>query len=47
MASLILLEHKLRKAVLAGDQVAIKRLRKQINDERQKRGKGKRKGRDD
>jgi hypothetical protein len=44
MASLILLEMKLAKATANGDQVAIKRLRKQIEDERKKRGKGKRKG---
>lgn len=44
MASLILLEMKLAKAVANGDQVAIKRLRKQIDDERKKRGKGGRKG---
>lgn len=44
MASLVLLEMKLAKAVANGDQVAIKRLRKQIADERARRGKGKRKG---
>lgn len=43
MASLILLELKLAKATANGDQVAIKRLNKQIADERKKRGKGGRK----
>jgi hypothetical protein len=44
MASLTWLEMKLAKAVANGDQVAIKRLRKQIDDERAKRGKKKRGG---
>jgi len=44
VASLVLLELRLAKAVANGDQVAIKRLRKQIEQERAKRGKGKRKG---
>lgn len=44
MASLMLLEMRLAKATAAGDQVAIKHLRKQIDAERAKRGKGKRKG---
>lgn len=43
MASLLLLEHKLRKAVVAGDQVAIKRCQAAIAAERKKRGKAKRK----
>lgn len=44
MASLTLLELRLAKATANGDQVAIKRLRKQIDDERKKRGKKKRGG---
>ena len=44
MASLTWLELKLAKATANGDQVAMKRLRKQIEDERRKRGKKKRGG---
>lgn len=44
VASLIVLGLKLAKATEAGDQVAIKRLNKQIADERKKRGKKPRRG---
>lgn len=37
MASLVLLELRLAKAVASGDEVAIKRLRKQILAEQQRR----------
>jgi hypothetical protein len=47
MASLLVLRHKLNKAIMAGDQVAIKRLRAQIKAEEQKRGKRGRKGLND
>jgi hypothetical protein len=44
MASLTWLRHKLNAAIVAGDQVAIKRIKAQIKAEEQKRGKGPRKG---
>lgn len=47
MASLMLLRHKLNKAIVAGDQVAIRRLKAQIKAEEQKRGKRPRRGLND
>ena len=47
MASLMVLRHKLNKAIVAGDQVAIKRLRAAIKAEEQKRGKKGRRGLND
>lgn len=44
MASLVLLELRLAKAVANGDEVKAKKLRKQIDAERQRRGKNKRQG---
>ena len=44
MANLPWLKLKLAKAVANGDEVAIKRLNKQISDEEKKRGKNPRRG---
>lgn len=47
MANLTWLRHKLNKAIVEGDQVAIKRIKAQIKAEEQKRGKKPRRGLND